>query len=69
MSALPTPICRDDTQHGVDYYTRADLEAHAAAQCAPLVEILHKLSEAYRHHKGGPWDKARAFLAAHKEQA
>jgi hypothetical protein len=28
---LPNPIQRDDTEHGVDYYTKAQLLAYRAA--------------------------------------
>ena len=31
---LSEPLCRDDTEHGVNYYTANQMHAHAAKVCA-----------------------------------
>jgi hypothetical protein len=35
---LPEPICRDDTEHGKDYYTEADLLAYGDERAKAAVE-------------------------------
>jgi hypothetical protein len=40
---LPEPLCRDDTEHGVNYYTADQMHAHAAKVCAEKDAEIERL--------------------------
>ena len=44
---LPRPTSRDDTMHGVDYFTEADIRAHEAAVRAHAIERCARAVEEY----------------------
>ena len=43
---LPEPLCRDDTEHGVNYYTADQMHAHAAKVCAEKDAEIERLRDA-----------------------
>ena len=45
---LPEPLCRDDTEHGVNYYTADQMHAHAAKVCAEKDAEIERLQAALR---------------------